>query len=405
VHIHDTGREQSISREMANTSHIFTFDNESKYEPYNWKRKPMRKAPRAASDTRILLEQICMNDTVMHVWDMLTLRDMFALTFVSQEIRDATIDRIQKTKYITYRARMILSHTLSHSLKNKARDFLELMRDHQMYIGGSSILHGILYERPDTVPWDDHDLDVYIASDASYKILEPKMTKLFNKIRDGNVEYAGAWFYGCWQSGYNFSEHVFSVTEIDVISESNGIECYDLAMCQNSIDWKGKMRSFNMYDIVHMDMNISRAYETYLKRMILNIDHTLYPADQQNIKYFNLHLGVMVINLLRRIDKYHSRGFAYRGHIHEYFDNNVKMLAEFMRLVRDSSARIEKIIFPDEKTEDLPSDSMPMMEADEDISQHELHQMITDLNISSYCQDPGCSDLPCNNPAHRATLS
>lgn len=212
------------------TIHASGVDNE--LPPYDWKKKPINM-PQGTT-----IEKMVAMDTIRQTWDMLTVADIFAMTFVAKGLREMIIDRLKKTKYITHRARQILLVTLEASLGDATRDFLEIMRDHKLYIGGSSILHGIMYDRPDVIPWQGSDIDSYVKSDAEFKLMREDMNMAFehccNVLSDDSLErkYAG-WWYGKW-CGKN--------ENIDVVSTQHGIECYDFTACQNSIDWEGRMR-------------------------------------------------------------------------------------------------------------------------------------------------------------------
>jgi len=295
-------------------------NNEIKHEPYDWKPKPK------GTSQNSLLEKLLEKDQVKIVWDFLVLRDVFALTFVSHWTRCHTIKKAMAIRYVTQRGRGILMKILMETVKNKTHKFLEMMRDHKLYVGGSSILHGILYEHPSEVPWSG-DLDVYAPSDAGFKMMKPKMDKMFTLDRERDDDY-GSWFYGSWMATHDFGGNVRGSHKIDVISADNGIECYDLTICQNSISWDGRMRSFNIADIVYQEMRISRLYETHLKSMI-TFSITNCVDNIHHHRYLLKNLYNMVHNNMSRIGKYSARGFLLCTNISKYFSSLPNLQAEF----------------------------------------------------------------------------
>lgn len=334
------------------TFHIHSHEDETKQAPYDWKPVP-RHQPQGT-----MLEKMHSNDTVQNIWDMLTLRDVFALSFVSIGLREQTVERAKKIKYVTKRSRLILTNIFDETLRGNARDWLDIMRDHAMYVGDSSILQGILFDRSWTLhhgPVDESghhaswrgscgiDLDVYIKTDAGFGMLKPKLDKMFEVVTEREPNY-GTWFYGKWIARHSeigkYGHPIGTACEIDVISTDNGIECYDLTVCQNSISWDGKMRCLNMYDIVHMKMKLSRLFENQLIKMI---GYAVAMNDQVHGRHIPKQttsgmwiserliidpmvggMDCCVRHLLHRIKKYKDRGFTFNdANLKALFDNEV----------------------------------------------------------------------------------
>jgi hypothetical protein len=325
------------------TFHIHSHEDETKEAPYDWKPKK-REKPQGT-----MLEKMHSNDTVQNIWDMLTLRDVFALSFVSQSIREQTVEHAKKIKYVTKRSRIILTDIFDKTLRSHARDWLDIMRDHAMYVGGSSILQGILFDRSWTFqhdphgkrknPWHGHDLDVYIKTDAGFGMLKPKLDKMFEAVTERDPKY-GSWFYGKWIARHMNDKYCTGKCEIDVISADNGIECYDLTVCQSSISWDGKMRCLNMYDIVHMEMKLSRLFENQLTKMIgyavamndqvrgrhipKQTSSGMWISERLIIDPMVGGMDCCVRHLLHRIKKYKDRGFTFDdANLKALFDNEV----------------------------------------------------------------------------------
>lgn len=343
-------------------------DEETKAAPYNWKRKPVWRPQNK------WLEKVVAGDTVMRVWDMLPLVDMFALTFVSQQVREHVIDRAKKTRYVTSRARKILLDILCDGLRGRAGEFLELMRDHNLYIGGSSILHGIMYGTSDHCRWSSTDIDAYVNSDAAFGLMKPTLDAMFKSV--GNFDdhgYAG-WYYGKWED--KLSGH-----RIDIISTFSGIENYDLTICQNSIDWEGRMRALRIYDIVHKKIHITRRFEYHFRQFVSQTDDVmdLHSNSRKNQLAFS-KLECRTHVLAKRINKYISRGFTFDGDIHAYFKDSLdgKFLPKFVRYIYS----LPSILDPRESVnvpEEISLDECPDPPSD----------AIGDASISD---DLGCTD-------------
>lgn len=352
---------------MVASFQIHSLDDEIKHAIYDWKRKL------AGKQQNVVLEHMLSSDTVQNIWDMLPLRDVFALTFVSQHIREQNIERMRRIKYVTSRSRVILTHILGATVKHRTPEFLEMMRDHGLYIGGSSILHGILYERPDITPWESSDLDVYVKTVAGFSMLKPKLDEMFTSGAEKSGEDYGSWFYGSWKvekEGHKFSVNVDEASVIDIISADHGIECYDFTICQNNIDWEGKMRCINAYDIVHGEIQIANLFGTHLKEMLA---YTGLYHENDHI-HITGNIRQMSRNLVARIKKYKSRGFTLITPILKYFNISSRILSEFLDMLKEES--LSDVLL-------------------EEISQVSIHG-----GVSRYCDNLSCSTLNCLDYTH-----
>lgn len=275
-------------------------------KPYDWKQLPIIR-PQGTP-----IEKIAESGAISHIWDMLNVIDIFSMSFVAQGLRETIINRAKSTKYMTKRGRQILLTTLNVVLEKDARGFLNIMRDHRLYIGGSSILHGIMYEHPSVNRWKSCDIDAYIKTDADFRMMMPKMEVLFKNFHDRRNQdkpYFDDWYYGYWTT--NRTIFVRFGTTIDAISADHGIEWYDMTIVQNSITWDGRIRCTDPMAIIDRELHLAKSFASVLRGQIQTSS-----SHNHSIKSL---LGSMLCNLTSRIEKYTERGFSLATDVTEMF--------------------------------------------------------------------------------------